>query len=100
MIAAITGIGWVTPASMGSGRHYQTLQPKDGKLPKLTSRMIFGKVSPHFGRLDEYSKLGLTAVAFALKDAKQDKGMKSVPQGSLFPPYTVALQPIWITLKR
>jgi 3-oxoacyl-[acyl-carrier-protein] synthase II len=81
MIAAITGIGWVTPASMGSGRHYQTLQPKDGKLPKLTSRMIFGKVSPHFGRLDEYSKLGLTAVAFALKDAKQDEGNEKRPAG-------------------
>jgi 3-oxoacyl-[acyl-carrier-protein] synthase II len=81
MIAAITGIGWVTPESMGSGRHHQALESKDGKLPKLTSRMVFGKVSPHFGRLDEYSKLGLASVAFALKDAKQDEWKEKRPIG-------------------
>lgn len=81
MIAAITGIGWVKAESIGSGRHHQTLQPKDGKLPKLTSRMVFGKVLPHFGRLDEYSKLGLASVAFALKDAKLDEWKEKRPVG-------------------
>ncbi len=73
MIAAITGVGWVSTETMGSGRRHQVLQSKDGELPKIVSRMVFGEVSPRFGRLDEYSKLGLAAIAFALKDAKQDQ---------------------------
>ncbi len=81
MIAAITGIGWVSTESMGSGRHHQILQSKDGKLPTLTSRMVFGEVSPHFGRLDAYSKLGLAAVTFALKDARQDQWDEKRPAG-------------------
>ena len=70
MIASITGIGWVTSTSMGSGREHKPLVAQDGKLPKLTSRMIFGKSSIHFGRLDDYSKLGFAAITFALRDAK------------------------------
>jgi 3-oxoacyl-[acyl-carrier-protein] synthase II len=35
--------------------------------------MIFGKTSIHFGRLDNYSKLGFAAITFALKDAKLDQ---------------------------
>jgi hypothetical protein len=57
MIAAVTGIGWVTAQSMGCGREYKALATEDGRIPKLTSRMLFGKSSIHFGRLDEYSKL-------------------------------------------
>lgn len=81
MIASVTGIGWVKHESMGSGRGHQRFQSKDAALPKLTSRMVFGKVSPHFGRLDEYSKLGLAAAAFALKDAMQDKWKSKRPIG-------------------
>jgi 3-oxoacyl-[acyl-carrier-protein] synthase II len=56
MIASITGIGWVTSTNMGSGREHKPLITQDGKMPKLTSRMIFGKSSIHFGRLDQWSK--------------------------------------------
>ena len=81
MIAALTGIGWVASTNMGSGRDYRTLTTQDGKLPKLTSRMIFGKSSMHFGRLDDYSKLGFAAVTFALKDARLDQWSKKRPIG-------------------
>ena len=80
MIAAVTGVGWVSPGSMGSGRHYQAFPGKE-TLPNLTSRMVFGSVLPRFGRLDEYSKLGLAAIAFALKDARQDKWDEKRPAG-------------------
>jgi len=73
MIAAITGIGWVTTTSMGCGREYKTLTAEDGKIQKLTSRMLFGKSSIHFGRLDEYSKLGFAAITFALRDARLEQ---------------------------
>ena len=81
MIASITGIGWVTSTSMGSGRDYKPLVTQDGRLPKLTSRMIFGKSSIHFGRLDDYSKLGFAAIAFALKDARLDQWDTKRPVG-------------------
>ena len=71
MIAAITGIGWVTTTSMGCGRDHKILTPEDGKLPKLTSRMIFGRTSSRFGRLDTYSKLGFAAITFALSEANR-----------------------------
>jgi 3-oxoacyl-[acyl-carrier-protein] synthase II len=81
LIASITGIGWVTSASMGGGREHKPIIAQDGKLPKLTSRMIFGKSSIHFGRLDDYSKLGFAAVTFALKDAKLDQWSNKRPIG-------------------
>jgi 3-oxoacyl-[acyl-carrier-protein] synthase II len=81
MIAAVTGVGWVSTESMGSGRNHQVLESKDGKLPKLMSRMVFGEVLPRFGRLDEYSKLGLAGIAFALKDARQDQRDQKRPAG-------------------
>ena len=81
MIVSITGIGWVTLTSMGSGREHKPFVTQDGKLPKLTSRMIFGKSSIHFGRLDDYSKLGFAAITFALKDARLDQWNKKRPIG-------------------
>jgi 3-oxoacyl-[acyl-carrier-protein] synthase II len=81
MIASITGIGWVTSTNMGSGREHKPLITQDGKMPKLTSRMIFGKSSIHFGRLDDYSKLGFAAITFALKDARLDQWSKKRPMG-------------------
>ncbi|MBA4389730.1 MAG: hypothetical protein C0399_02180 [Syntrophus sp. (in: bacteria)] len=80
-IASITGIGWVTPMSMGCGRDYKTLTAEAGKLPKLTSRMIFGERLPRFGRLDGYSKLGFAATGFALKDAHLDQWVEKRPIG-------------------
>jgi 3-oxoacyl-[acyl-carrier-protein] synthase II len=81
VIASITGIGWVTPMSMGCGKNYKILTTEDGKPPKFTSRMIFGKILPRFGRLDNYSKLGFAAIAFALKDAQRDQWLRKRPIG-------------------
>jgi 3-oxoacyl-[acyl-carrier-protein] synthase II len=71
MIASITGVGWVGAETMGWGRRYEKNPSRVGVLPKVTSKMIFGKALPHFGRLDTYSKIGIAAIAFALKDAKR-----------------------------
>ena len=69
VIASVVGIGWVSPESIGRGREHMRLRGSDHKLPELTSRMLFGKASVHFGRLDCYSKLGFTAITYALRDA-------------------------------
>lgn len=72
MMAFITGIGWVNPTSIGCGRDHDRFEWKAGKLPKISRRLGFEKPYPHFGRLDRFSRLGLTAIAFALKDAGLD----------------------------
>jgi 3-oxoacyl-[acyl-carrier-protein] synthase II len=66
---------------MGSGRDHNLLVAQNDKLPKLTSRMIFGKSSIHFGRLDDYSKLGFAAITFALRDARLEQWNKKRPIG-------------------
>jgi len=73
VVAVITGIGWVTVAGMGRGREYGSFAMIDGQLPEFNRKAAFEKPYQHFGRMDEYSKLGLTAIAFALKDAGLDE---------------------------
>ncbi|MBW1821354.1 MAG: beta-ketoacyl synthase, partial [Deltaproteobacteria bacterium] len=76
MTAAITGIGWVTAAGMGCGRKSDSFSMPAGNLPKITGMAVFNKPSKQIGRMDEYSRLGLAAIAFALKDAGLEKWKK------------------------
>jgi 3-oxoacyl-[acyl-carrier-protein] synthase II len=71
--AFITGIGWVTATNMGCGRDNNRFELKAGKLPDIARKDVFDAPYPHFGRLDRYSRLGLSAIAFALKDAGLDQ---------------------------
>ncbi len=73
MRAEITGIGWVTAAGMGSAKDHGDFAMPQGVLPALAFQSIFGQPYPHFRRMDEYSRTGLVAVGFALKDAGLDK---------------------------
>ena len=81
MIAVLSGIGWVTPFSIGHGRDYKALINPDGKLPALKRKDVFEEPDSHFGRMDEYSKLGLAAIAFALKDADLHRWKVKRPVG-------------------
>jgi 3-oxoacyl-[acyl-carrier-protein] synthase II len=69
MCAHITGIGWVTAASMGCGRDHENFSMPWGPLPKINPSDMFKKPYPNFRRMDKYSQLGLTAIALALIDA-------------------------------
>jgi len=69
----ITGIGWVTAASMGCGKDHKHFTMPDEQLPEMTATAVFDKPYSYFRRMDEYSRLGLTAIAFALKDAGLDE---------------------------
>ncbi len=83
MIAFITGMGWITPAGMGCGRELvktadipklqSAMCDPNAALPSLTGKAVFGKAYRQFGRMDAYSKLGLAAIAFALRDAGMDQ---------------------------
>ena len=81
MKAFITGIGWVTATDMGCGRDHNRFEFKAGKLPDITRKNVFDAPYPHFGRLDRYSRLGLSAIAFALKDAILDRWTHPRPIG-------------------
>ena len=73
MKAVITGTGWVSSTTMGYGRNHNSFEMRPGKLPEITRKDVFEKPYPHFGRLDRYSRLGLSAIAFALKDAELNR---------------------------
>jgi 3-oxoacyl-[acyl-carrier-protein] synthase II len=68
-MAMISGIGWVTAAGMGCGRDHQRFEMLPRRLDPIDRRRVFEKPYKNFGRMDEYSRLGLAAIAFALRDA-------------------------------
>lgn len=73
MIAVITGLGWVTVGGMGRGRESHEFAMSDGVLPPVSRKRVFDKPYPHFGRMDDLSRVGLAAIASALKDAGLDE---------------------------
>jgi len=69
MKARILGLGWVTPAGWGRGGSDAPFGLDGGALPQLTRKDLFADPYPRFGRLDPFSRLGLSAIALALDDA-------------------------------
>lgn len=73
MKALITGVGWLNRAGPGQGRQ-AVFRPgsEEGRL-NLSTKGIFDKPVSRYKRMDEYSRLGLTGIALALKDARLDQ---------------------------
>lgn len=81
MKAWINGIGWVTAAGLGQGRA-ATEQPFiPGELEIPTRKQVFEKPDMRFGRLDEFSRIGLAALAFCLRDAEREQWQNKRPIG-------------------
>ncbi|NLC71438.1 MAG: hypothetical protein GX751_08790 [Desulfuromonadaceae bacterium] len=72
MKAFVTGLGWVTSAGMGRGRSGDRFAFGKGELPILSRQRIFADPYPRFGRLDDFSRLGLAGIALALADGGFD----------------------------
>jgi 3-oxoacyl-[acyl-carrier-protein] synthase II len=68
----ISGIGWVTGAGFGWGSRGGDCTFPDLPLPALTRQDVFPEPNQRFGRMSDYAKLGLAAIAFALRDAGLD----------------------------
>ncbi len=68
MNIVISGIGWVYSTSMGYTGDIKVL-PSSKRLPSIERKDIFKEPYKPFGRMDYFSKLGLAAIAFAMKDA-------------------------------
>ena len=69
MTAQLIGLGWVTAGGLGGGRQQSPFALNPGKLPRLTRKAVFAAPDQRFGRLDDFSKLGLAGIVFALRDA-------------------------------
>jgi len=69
MEAYLTGIGWVTGGGFGWGSQGGDCSFPDLPLPALTRKDVFPEPNQRFGRMSDYAKLGLAALAFALRDA-------------------------------
>lgn len=81
MNAWIKGIGWVTPAGYGQGRQCQALPLQTGELQIPTRKQVFTQIDRRFGRLDDFSRVGLAAVAFCLRDADAESWQQKRPIG-------------------
>lgn len=73
MQADITGIGWITANGVGRGRDHHGFALPMGPLPAYHPEKIFAEPYPNLRRMDDYSRLGVTAIALALKDAGLDR---------------------------
>jgi 3-oxoacyl-[acyl-carrier-protein] synthase II len=72
--ALVTGIGWATAAGTGRGRAAgAAFSMEAGALPPLARKDVFDAPNPRFGRMSGYSKQGIAAIAFALRDAGLDR---------------------------
>ncbi len=69
MSAHISGLGWVTATGMGSGKQHRPFAMSTDRLSPIARADVFEQPYKNFGRMDEYSRLGLAAIAFALRDA-------------------------------
>ena len=76
MKLSITGVGWTTAAGIGRGRQTRQFSMPEGPLPVLTRKAVFDTPYQHFGRLDQFSKLGLASISMALKDAGKNTGIE------------------------
>jgi 3-oxoacyl-[acyl-carrier-protein] synthase II len=65
----ITGVGWISAQNMGRGRRNPNFKMAQGELPPISRRTAFKTSYPRFSRMDEFSKLGVSAVGLALQDA-------------------------------
>lgn len=69
MICNILGFGWVAVDSLGEGKSGAFHGFSAGQLAPVTRHDLFDRPDRRFGRMDSFSKLGLAAITFALRDA-------------------------------
>ena len=69
----VAGIGWITSQGPGRGREAREFAMTPGTIPPVTREEVFPEPNLRFGRLPKYSRVGLAAVAFALRDAGMER---------------------------
>jgi 3-oxoacyl-[acyl-carrier-protein] synthase II len=69
MNCSVTGFGWVAVDGLGEGKSGTFHGFSAGELAPVTRQDLFDRPDRRFGRMDSFSKLGLAAITFALRDA-------------------------------
>jgi len=69
MNCKLCGFGWVAVDGLGVGSSGEFNGFGDGQLNPVTRKDLFDRPDRRFGRMDEFSRLGLAAITFALRDA-------------------------------
>ena len=69
----INGIGWVTAAGYNGGRNTVQQPLCQGIVEVPKRKQIFSKPDMRFGRLDEFSRVGLGALALCLRDGAAEE---------------------------
>jgi len=77
----INGIGWVTAAGCNCGRGAIQQPLRSGNLEIPKRKQVFDKPDMRFGRLDEFSRIGLAAITFCLRDAGEEAWSAKRPIG-------------------
>ena len=67
--SVVAGIGWMTSQGPGRGREAREFSMISSSIPPVTWEDVSPEPNRRFGRLPQYSRVGLAAVAFALRDA-------------------------------
>ena len=67
--SVVVGIGWITSQGPGRGREAREFSLTSGPIPPVAMEDVFPEPNFRFARLPQYSRVGLAAVAFALRDA-------------------------------
>ena len=81
MKAWINSIGWVTAAGCGMGSTASEPPLYSGPLEVPTRKQIFSEPDKRFGRLDAFSRVGLGAITFCLRDAGEEEWTEKRPIG-------------------
>lgn len=81
MNASLLGLGWVSSGGCGPAGSASGFALSAGELPELSRADVFADPYRRFGRLDRFSRLGLAAVAFALRDAGLEEWQEKRPLG-------------------
>ncbi|HSQ15825.1 MAG TPA: beta-ketoacyl synthase N-terminal-like domain-containing protein [Candidatus Binatia bacterium] len=71
--SVVAGIGWITSRGPGRGREAREFSMTSGPIPPVAREDVFPEPNLRFGRLPQYSRVGLAAVAFALRDAGMEQ---------------------------
>ncbi|MDY0190913.1 MAG: beta-ketoacyl synthase N-terminal-like domain-containing protein [Desulfuromonas sp.] len=71
--ADICGFGWVSVDGLGAGLSATNSCPfgefRRGELPPVQRKDVLSRPDRSFGRMDQFSRLGLAGIALALRDA-------------------------------
>lgn len=69
MTCSVRGFGWVAVDGLGEGSSGAFHGFCAGELAPVERQDLFARPDRRFGRMDSFSKLGLAAITFALRDA-------------------------------